>query len=265
MSTITRPRMMRLFLRLPIQSGHNSSTQSSRLVKKLLCRGPGVPGDPGPRPPLIVAGQYLLSRPPAQIDREADVVEGDETMPQQLIFPHQMRQVSPAVPRAGLARAFRIERSEVPAIPGVPEVDAASGGQHSPVAGEAGREHAVEHVHPKAYDLEYPDRVPDAHKVPGLVGGEHGRGQGEGFKHLLPRFSDRETTDGVTREAYLDCAGQALLPCASLHRPAQRAVRLRVCSWYSRPASAGGHSSRTIAISAPSSSCTFVTSSGVKV
>src|SRR5829696_2656345 len=187
MSTITRPRMMRLFLRLPIQSGHNSSTQSSRLVKKLLCRGPGVPGDPGPRPPLIVAGQYLLSRPPAQIDREADVVEGDETMPQQLIFPHQMRQVSPAVPRAGLARAFRIERSEVPAIPGVPEVDAASGGQHSPVAGEAGREHAVEHVHPKAYDLEYPDRVPDAHKVPGLVGGEHGRGEGEGFKDLLPQ------------------------------------------------------------------------------
>src|SRR5215218_3199336 len=229
MSTTTRPRMMRLFLRLPIQSGHNSSTLSSRLVKKLLCRGPGVAGDPGARPLFVAAGHDLLPRPPAQLHCEADIVEGDETMSQQLIFPHQMRQVSPAVPRAGLARAFRVERSEVPTIPGVPEVDAASGGQHSPVAGEAGREHAVEHVHPETYDLEYPDRVPDTHEVPGLVGGEHGRGQGEGFKHLLPRFSDREPTDGVAWETYLDCAGQALLPQAgieaALHDPEQCLVR----------------------------------------
>src|SRR5215203_4052077 len=170
MSTTTRPRMTRLFLRLPIQSGHNSSTLSSRLVKKLLCRGPGVAGDPGARPLFVAAGHDLLPRPPAQLHREADVVEGDETVPQQLIFPHQMRQVRPAVPGAGLARAFRVERPEVPSIPGVPEVDATSGTQSSPVAGETGREHAVEHVYPEAYDLEYPDRVPDAHEVPGLVG-----------------------------------------------------------------------------------------------
>src|SRR5919112_4134967 len=136
----------------------------------MLCRGPGIPGDPGARPLLVAAGHDLLPRPPAQLHREANVVEGDETVPQQLIFPHQMRQVSPAVSGAGLARAFRVERPEVPSIPGVPEVDAPSGGQSSPVAGETGREHAVEHVYPQAYDLDNPDRVTDAHEVTGPVG-----------------------------------------------------------------------------------------------
>src|SRR5215210_3656617 len=228
MSTTTRLRTMRLFLRLPIRSGHNSSTQASRLVKKSLCRGPCVPGDPGPRPPLVVAGQDLLPRPPAQLHREADVVQGDEPVSQKLVLPHEVCQVRPAVPRTRLARTPWIERSEIPAMPGVPEVDAAVCGQRRPVAGEPGREHAVEHVHPEPDDLEYPDRVPYAHEVPRPVCGEHGRGHGERPQHLFPRLPDREAADGVAGEPYLHRAVQALLAQirieAALHDAEQRLI-----------------------------------------
>src|SRR3712207_1160796 len=129
-----------------------------------------VAGDPAACPAFVVPCEDLLSRPPAELDGEADVVQREEAVSQQLVLPHQVRKVGPAEARARVARALRVKRSEIPAISCVLQVEAAGGRQRRPVAGEAGREDAVEHIHPEGYDLEYPDRVPDPHKVPRAVG-----------------------------------------------------------------------------------------------
>src|SRR5918998_2180863 len=169
-----------------------------------------VAGDPGPRPRLVAAVEYLSARTSAQIHGEGDVVEGYEPVAEQLVFPDEVRQVRPAVRATRLAGALRVERAEVSPEPCVPEVDAARGGQRRPVTRQAGRQDAVEQVHPEPDDLEYPDRVPDAQEVPRLVGRKQRRGQSEGPEHLSPRFSHREPTDSVAGEPHLYRALKAL-------------------------------------------------------
>ncbi len=92
-------------------------------------------------------------------------------MTEQFVLTHQVRKVSPAVVCAGLATAFRVERSEVAPKPGVPQVDPATGGEGRAVAGEAGWQDAVEHVHAEGNHLEDTHRIPDAHEVARLLRG----------------------------------------------------------------------------------------------
>ena len=68
----------------------------------------GIPGDPGARP-LLVAGRPRSSRRARRHSstREADVVQRDEPVPQQLVLPHEMRQVGPAVTRRRSRRSIR--------------------------------------------------------------------------------------------------------------------------------------------------------------
>ena len=56
-------------------------------------------------------------------------------------------------------------------------------------------------------------------KYRGLSAGSMGAVTRESFEHLLPRLSDREPADSVTREAELDRAGQALLPQVGIEPP----------------------------------------------
>src|SRR5215210_7145858 len=146
-----------------------------------------VARDPGPRPRPVATGSYLMTRPTTQIDREADVVQRYEPVPQKLILPYEMRQVGPAVAGTRFAGTPRVERPEVPAILGVLEVDAPILGQGRAVAGEARGEHAVEHVYPERYDLQDTDGVPDPHKIPGLLHRQPGRREGQRLEHLIPR------------------------------------------------------------------------------
>src|SRR5215217_2421233 len=179
-----------------------------------------------------------------------------------------MSQIGHAVTCARFAGAPRIERPEVRAVPRVLEVDAAILGQGRAVSGQARRQHAVEHVYPERYDLQDADGVPDPHEVPWLLGGQPGRSERQRLQHLLPGLTYRETPHSVAVEPYLDCQPEALFPQVgvkpALHDPeeglisppvrllrlrAHRPVRRSDSSWYSRPALAGGHSSRTIATS----------------
>src|SRR5215217_5888383 len=137
-----------------------------------------------------------------------------------------MRDVGPAVARTRLAGALWVERPVIPAILRVLEVEAAIGGEGRPMAGQTRREHAVEHIHPERYDLQYADGVPYAHEVPRLLWRQHGSREGEGFKHLLARLPDRESPDGVAVEPDLDRSPEALLPQIgiqpALHDPEER-------------------------------------------
>src|SRR3712207_170156 len=171
-----------------------------------------VAGDPAACPAIVVPCDDLLSRPPAELHGEADVVQREEAVSQQLVLPYQVRQVGTSEARARLAGTLGVKRSEIPAVAGVLEVEATIGGQRCPVAGEAGREHAVEDVHPEGYDLQYPDRVPDPHEVPRPVGGELSCRDGERLQHLVAWLPDGEAADGVAGEPDLDRAVEALLP-----------------------------------------------------
>src|SRR5829696_3428001 len=192
-----------------------------------------VARDPFPRPPLVAASLYLAARPPAEIYGETDVVRGNKPVSQELVLPYEMGQVGPAVAGARLTGAFGIEGSEVPAVPRVVEVEAASGGQGGAVAGQARREHAVEHIHPERDDLEDADRVPDPHKVPGFLRGQPGGRESQCLEHLLPRLAYRETPHSVAVETDLDRPPEALLPeigiQPALHDPEERLITLLVC------------------------------------
>ena len=67
---------------------------------------------------------------------------------------------------------------------GVAQAQAAGAGEGRAVAGQAGRQHAVEHVDAGRHRLHQADRVADAHQVAGPVGGQLGEGGGEGRQHL---------------------------------------------------------------------------------
>src|SRR5829696_1286701 len=141
-----------------------------------------------------------------------------------------MRQVGPAVASARLAGAFGVERTEVPAEPRVLEVEAAPSGQGRAVAGQAGREHAVEHVYPEPYYLQDADGVPDPHKVPRPLSGQPRRREGKHLEQLFSRLAYRETSHGVAVEPDLDRTPEALLPEVrvqpALHYPEERLVLL---------------------------------------
>jgi hypothetical protein len=59
---------------------------------------------------------------------------------------------------------------EIPAKPAVLQVNPAVSRQGRAMSSQPGRQHAIEHIHSQPYNLQYPDRIADPHKVPGLVG-----------------------------------------------------------------------------------------------
>src|SRR5215212_5724444 len=112
-----------------------------------------VAGDPTPRPLFEAASFYLAPRLQAKIHGKTDVVQRNEPVPQKLVLPYEMRQVDPTIAGTRLTGAFWVERPEIPAVLRVLEVEAALRGQCGAVAGQARREHAVEHIYPEGDDL----------------------------------------------------------------------------------------------------------------
>src|ERR687886_2788725 len=125
-------------------------------------------------------------------------------MGEQLVLPHQMREVRPAVTFARLAGAFGIQGSKVAPVGSVLEVYTTAGGECRPVTRQPGRQDAVEHVHAQGHDLQDPDRVPDPHEVPGFFTWQLRRHGCECLEHLLSRLSDRETTDRIAGKVELE-------------------------------------------------------------
>jgi len=79
-------------------------------------------------------GEYLFSIPVAELRHEMYVVQRQHPQPQQFVLPHKMGQIRPAVTRARLAEAFRVQRAELPPVTGVFEVDPAFRGKDRAVA-----------------------------------------------------------------------------------------------------------------------------------
>src|SRR3712207_8485437 len=59
---------------------------------------------------LFRSVEYLSARTSAQIRGEGDVVEGNEPVAEQLVFPDEVRQVRPTVRATRLAGALRVDR-----------------------------------------------------------------------------------------------------------------------------------------------------------
>ena len=78
------------------------------------------------------------------------------------------------------------------------------------MAGESGRQDAIEHVDAEGDGLDDAHWIPDPHQIPGSVSRQHISNRSEGRKHLGPGLAYGKTTDAVTVESDLEGALSAL-------------------------------------------------------
>ena len=148
-------------------------------------------------------------------------MQGEDAGRGRLADGQQVAQVSPR-PAGGRALGeVRVERLVAAGVLGPAEVEPARVGQDGAVAGQPGRQHAVEHVHSPGHRLDDPDRVAQAHHVVGPVGGQEGNAGVQGGQHLGPLLPHRQPAHRVAVEADLHGAlgrfGPQLLVDAALH------------------------------------------------
>src|SRR5918999_5511009 len=104
-----------------------------------------------------------------------------------------MAQIGAREARAGGAGTALVERSRVAREPGVPEVETALPGDGGAGPAQAGRQDAVEHVHPALYHLEDAGGNADSHEIARAVGGQGGRAPGDRLEHRIAVLPDAQT------------------------------------------------------------------------
>ena len=102
---------------------------------------------------------------------------------------------------AGIALATLLDRGGVLGERGVFEIEGSAGSEGGAVAGEAGGENAVEHVHAAGDHFEDLRRGAEAHRVTRVGFRQEGNGILDGGEHLGFGFADTHTADGVAIEA----------------------------------------------------------------
>ena len=171
----------------------------------------------------------------------------DAVQPQGQYLPRleQVADVGPGVVAAGIAVAVRVQGREVLGVLRVAHHQAAVVGKHGAVAGHAGGQHAVEHVHAPQHALDQAVRGAHAHQVAGLALGHVGHHLLQHVVHDLLGLAHGQAADAEARQVQpghlpgaldaqvaverpLHDAEQCLvLPGPGLHaalQPAQRAV-----------------------------------------
>ncbi len=251
--------------RNPIDGYPHTDSTSERRQPKVPCS-------------IAVRIRAIRSQGPRQ------VVHAQQPGGRRLADLEQVAEVAARVPLAHLARACRVDRLVALGVADRLHLDLAGRRERRAVAAEPRLHHAIELIDAEADGLDEPRRVADPHQVPRAVGRQVVERRGEGRDHLVACLADRETADPVAVEVEVGRAPRALGTQrgvgAALHDPEQRLVGPAVCgtrpappNWPSaRPPvrttsgglGSGGHTSSTIWMSAPSSSCVATAPSGVK-
>ena len=137
-------------------------------------------------------------------------MEGGEARAQDLPAPVEMVQVGAGEARAGGASAAGLDRPDVVAVAAVADAQHPVPDEEVAVARVAGREHAVEEVHPPPDRLHDVLRGPHPHEVAGRARRHVGREPVEHLEALLHRLAHREPADRVAVEPDGAKAGQRL-------------------------------------------------------
>ena len=144
-------------------------------------------------------------------------MDGVQRSGERLAGLHQVAQVGARVAAADHAIAGRVGRVLVFGVLLALDVQPAFAGEEQAVAGGAGGQHAVHHVHAHARILLDLVGVADAHHVAGLVRGQQRQHLGDHLQGQFARLADAEAADGVAVEVHLDEALGALAAQIAVH------------------------------------------------
>src|SRR2546426_2485852 len=111
-----------------------------------------------------LAGLDRRARARSEPEQEAEIVQGEETKPEQLLLVDEMTDVRAREPGAGGAVAALVERPLVAREAGVLEVEAAVRRERSAGSPHPRRQDAIEHVDPSLDHLQHALRVADPHE-----------------------------------------------------------------------------------------------------
>ena len=130
----------------------------------------------------------------------AGVVDAEHAEAEDFADVKEMAQVGAGEVAAGEAVAVVFDGTEVGFVCATFDADAAFAGEGGAVAGDPGRENAIEHVDAASDEFDHLGGCAEAHCVAGLVCGKMGFGDIDGAKHFGFRFADADAADGVAVE-----------------------------------------------------------------
>ena len=149
------------------------------------------------------AGEDVLAGLAGEAEVEMEVVDREQAQTEDFLGFHQVAQVGAGEIFAGVALAAFLDRGGVLGERGVFEIEGSAGGEGGAVAGEAGGENAVEHIHTAGDHFEDLRRGAEAHGVARVGFRQEGNGILDGGEHLGFGFADTDTADGVSVESNL--------------------------------------------------------------
>src|SRR5579863_5761408 len=114
-----------------------------------------------------------------------------------------MPQITATKVKAGVAAASLLDRTGVPVVRRISDIDDALSGEQMRIARMPRRHHAVEHVDAAAYGFDDILRASHAHQVTRLMRGHMRQELLEYLFALLFRLADRQSADGEPRESNL--------------------------------------------------------------
>ena len=176
------------------QQGEHRDDDDQR-CHAILLRAAGKPSERGCRVGLQLTALDRRPRARGQSQDEPQIMQGEQTEPEDLLLVQEMPDVRTAESRAGRAFASGLERSRIAGEAGVPEVEPAGCRQRRAGARRAGREHAVEHVDPARDHLEDPLGVAEPHEVARRGDREERRRPGHRVEHRGAALADGEPTE----------------------------------------------------------------------
>jgi len=171
----------------------------------------------------------MVKREPSSLGMEAfadalhdaevirQVVDGVERAGKRFAGLHQVAQISARIAAADHAVAIGVGRPLVFGIAFAFDVQPAFAGEEQAVAGGAGGQHAVHHVHAHAGVLLNLVGVADAHDVARLVLGQQRQDLGDHLQGQVAGLADAEAADGVAVKIHFNETLGALAAEVAVH------------------------------------------------
>ena len=151
---------------------------------------------------------------------EIEIVGYGELSGKNLVGLEQMSDIGTGEIAAGRAAAFRIDRTGIRLIIGIFQMADAFPGKDGAMSCITGGHDAVEHIDASCDGLDDIGRGTHAHEVAGLMDGHMGYDNIEDVVHILGRFTDGKTADGIAIEVhfgdFLHMLDTELIECTAL-------------------------------------------------